>query len=75
LKIHVVQSGNTLWQISQTYGVEINQIVATNQLTNPNQLVVGQALVILEAAGYHIIQSGETLFGLKMHEVCRQNMI
>ena len=55
MKIHVVQSGNSLWQISQLYGVTINQIVAANQLTNANQLVVGQALVIPEAAGYHIV--------------------
>jgi spore germination protein len=64
LKIQVVQPGNTLWQISQTYGVEINQIVAANQLTDPNQLVVGQALVIPEAAGYHIVQSRETLWSI-----------
>jgi spore germination protein len=64
LKIHVVQAGQTLWQISRTYGVEINQIVAANQLTNANQLVVGQVLVIPEAAGYHIIQSGETLWSI-----------
>jgi spore germination protein len=64
VKIHVVQSGNTLWQISQIYGVPINQIVASNQLTNPNQLVLGQALVIPEAAGYHIVESGETLWSI-----------
>ncbi|MCQ6282102.1 LysM peptidoglycan-binding domain-containing protein [Bacillus sp. EB600] len=64
MKIHVVQSGNSLWQISQLYGVTINQIIAANQLTNANQLVVGQALVIPEAAGYHIVQAGEMLWNI-----------
>lgn len=62
--IHVVGVGDTLWRISQRFGVDVNQIVAANQLTNPNQLVVGQALVIPESARYHIIQSGETLWSI-----------
>ncbi len=62
--IHVVQSGDTLWRISQRYGVTTDQIIAANQLPNPNQLVIGQALVIPEIARYHIIQPGESLWGI-----------
>ena len=64
MNIHVVQSGETLWRISQRYGVSINLIVEANQITNPNQLVVGQALVIPEAARFHLIQQGETLWSI-----------
>jgi spore germination protein len=46
VQIHVVQRGETLWLLAQRYGVSANQIVAANALSNPNQLVVGQALVI-----------------------------
>lgn len=60
--IHVVQSGDTLWAISQRYGVSIGQITAANQLTDPNLLVVGQALVIPETARFHIVQTGEVLW-------------
>ena len=62
IQIHVVQRGDTLWAISQRYGVTINQIVQTNQLENPNQLAVGMALVIPMASKTHTVKSGETLW-------------
>lgn len=62
--IHLVQPGDTLWRISQKYGVAIEQIIAANEMTNPNLLVVGQSLVVPTAARYHIIQLGETLWSV-----------
>lgn len=44
--IHTVQTGDTLYAISQQYGVSIQAIVNANGLTNPNDLEVGQQLVI-----------------------------
>lgn len=46
MHIHVVQSGETIWGISQRYRVSMDQIIKSNQLETPNKLVVGQALVI-----------------------------
>ena len=46
VKIHVVSRGETVWSISRIYGMNINQIISTNQLLHPGQLVVGEALVI-----------------------------
>jgi spore germination protein len=60
--IHVVQKGETLWQIANRYKVEVPQIVQTNGLPNPNQLLVGQALVIPTNDTIHIVQSGEALW-------------
>lgn len=60
--IHVVQRGDTLWAISQTYGVPINQIIAANELESPNNLVIGLALVIPTSYIVHIVRSGETLW-------------
>jgi spore germination protein len=62
--IHVVESGETLWLISRRYGVGIDQIVDANQLPNPNQLVVGQALVIPTVDSVHIVRRGENLWGI-----------
>lgn len=45
-RIHVVRSGQSLWDISKTYGVSTNRIAFVNQLKAPAHLVVGQALVI-----------------------------
>ncbi|GAB4273215.1 MAG: hypothetical protein Kow0080_20580 [Candidatus Promineifilaceae bacterium] len=44
--IHTVQTGDTLYAISQKYGVSIQAIVNANGLANPNDLEIGQQLVI-----------------------------
>jgi spore germination protein len=62
--IHVVSSGETLWQIANRYKVNMNSIVDVNELPNPNQLIVGQALVIPAPGTSHTIKSGETLWAL-----------
>jgi murein DD-endopeptidase MepM/ murein hydrolase activator NlpD len=42
----VVAAGDTLGNISQFYGVTIADIVAANNLTDPNVISVGQQLII-----------------------------
>ncbi|RMG89747.1 MAG: LysM peptidoglycan-binding domain-containing protein [Chloroflexi bacterium] len=44
--VHIVQPGETLGSISEFYDVPLDDIVVANNLTNPNFLEVGQALVI-----------------------------
>lgn len=46
MQIYVVKQGDTLWELTQRYGVPMNEIVIANGLETPDQLVVGQALVI-----------------------------
>ncbi|GLB61485.1 LysM peptidoglycan-binding domain-containing protein [Cytobacillus sp. NCCP-133] len=60
--IHVVRSGETLWQIAQRYNVNMNGIIQGNGLENPNRLVIGQSLVIPVPQTTHIVRSGETLW-------------
>ncbi|MGM7636615.1 LysM peptidoglycan-binding domain-containing protein [Bacillus sp. Hm123] len=60
--IHVVKRGETLWNISKRYGVNIAQVIAANGLPNPNQLVIGQSIIIPIAARRHTVQSGESLW-------------
>ena len=43
---HVVQSGESLSEISQQYGVSMQDIMAANDLTDPNTIMVGQRLLI-----------------------------
>lgn len=62
--IHVVRPGESLWQISNYYGVPLAQIIDVNELPNPNQLVVGQALVIPTKNVYYTVKPGDTLFGI-----------
>ena len=69
MQIHVVRRGDTLHSISRTYNININQLIALNQLTNSEQLVVGQTLLIPQPeTNTHLVKSGDTLFGIaKMH--------
>ncbi len=44
--VHTVQAGDTLNRISQQYDVSVDDIMAANNLTDPNIISVGQQLVI-----------------------------
>ncbi|WP_407311561.1 LysM peptidoglycan-binding domain-containing protein [Desulfosporosinus sp. SB140] len=43
---HTVKSGETIWQIAQTYGVTIQSIVDANNIANPNLIYPGTVLLI-----------------------------
>jgi spore germination protein len=81
MQIHVVQHGDSLWTISQRFGINTTSIASANQLSNPNQLVVGQALVIPMADRYHTVQPGESLwviakrYGVSVHDLLQINQI
>lgn len=62
MNIHVVRSGETLWQIANQNAVTVNSIVKINELQNPNQLVIGQSLVIPKPGTTHTVKYGETLW-------------
>jgi murein DD-endopeptidase MepM/ murein hydrolase activator NlpD len=44
--VYVVQPGDTLSSIAARFNVSINDLMAANDMTNPNLLAVGQQLVI-----------------------------
>ncbi|MCB2361579.1 glycosyl hydrolase family 18 protein [Clostridium estertheticum] len=62
--IHVVKSGENLYEISKLYGVPYNKIADDNELTNPDELVVGQTLVILQGTRKHRILPGQSLYSI-----------
>ncbi len=43
---HVVSAGETIESISLRYRVDVNELIALNELANPNQLSVGQELTL-----------------------------
>ena len=45
-QIHIVRRGDTLWNISQRYGVSMWALARANGIYDPNSLYVGQRLVI-----------------------------
>jgi len=62
--IHVVRSGESIYSISRLYGVDPSKIISDNELSNPDQLVVGQTLVILEGTRRHRVAPGQSLFSI-----------
>lgn len=64
MQIHVVQSGQSLFGISQAYSVSMDEIIRVNELPDPNRLVVGQSLVIPIIGSFYWVQSGDTLFSI-----------
>lgn len=81
MQIHVVRSGESLWKISQAYGVSLSEIADANQIPDPERIVVGETLVIPTRGRYHVVQPGETLwrisrdYSVPMDEIIRINQI
>jgi spore germination protein len=64
MQIHVVQPNQSLFGIAQAYGSTVNDIVEANELPNPNNLVVGQSLVIPIVGSFYYVQPGDSLWGI-----------
>lgn len=67
MEIYVVQPGDTLFGIAQRFGVSFVDLLALNQLPNPEQLVVGQAILIPRPPRTPLVYTvvpGDTLFQL-----------
>ncbi len=68
---HTVEKGNTLYNISQTYGVSKEDILKANPTLNTQNIQLGQLLLIpintnQRKSGilYHITKKGETLYSI-----------
>lgn len=79
--IHVVQSGDSLWQIATRYNADIDSIVELNELPNPDQLVIGQSIVIPVPGDSHIVKYGEALwsiaqqYGVSVNAIVQANQL
>ncbi|MFB4168728.1 LysM peptidoglycan-binding domain-containing protein [Virgibacillus sp. JSM 102003] len=64
MQIYVVQQGDTLNAIANTYGANPSDIIDANELDTPNNLVVGQALVIPIVGEFYVVQPGDSLYSI-----------
>ena len=58
--IHTVSRGDSVYLLSQRYQTSVDLIVQANELDQPEDLVVGQALVI--PIDFYTVQPGESLY-------------
>ncbi|WP_449354771.1 LysM peptidoglycan-binding domain-containing protein [Virgibacillus natechei] len=79
MQIHVVEPGDTLYAIATTYNSTVDAISDANELDAPDNLVVGQAIVIPIIGNFYFVQPGDTLssiaqrFGMSYQELAQVN--
>ena len=61
-RVHVVQSGETLFSIAWRYQLDVRELVLWNELENPNLILVGQRLLLTPEglAGTQAANAGQT---------------
>lgn len=64
MQIYVVKSGDELNTIANTYGATTTALIDANELDTPNDLVVGQALVIPIIGQFYFVQPGDSLYSI-----------
>lgn len=81
VQIHIVAPGDSIYSIANIYGIAPNAIIDANELATPNELVVGQALVVPIIGQFYTVQPGDTLtsiahrFNLTAEQVANINNI
>jgi len=76
-RTHIVEAGQSLYNIAQQYQVSVDELVALNSIADERSLQVGQVLIVPDSPInwdtpdneqppliVHVIQAGETLSGL-----------
>ena len=64
MQIHVIKVNETLTTIARSYHTTVQDIIEANELPNPNNLVVGQSIVIPIIGHFYFVQPGDSLFSI-----------
>lgn len=80
-KTYTVQSGDTLSEIAQKFGMSTNALASLNGISNPNVISIGQVLKVTGGARVYTVQSGDALsviaqrLGVSMDHLINMNGI
>lgn len=61
MDIYVVQPGDTLEKIADMYGVTIEKLLLDNELPNPDNLLLGQVIIISYPSETYTVVEGDSL--------------
>ncbi|MGE8207761.1 glycosyl hydrolase family 18 protein [Heyndrickxia sp. NPDC080065] len=64
MQIHVVKPNETLAIIANTYRVPVAELIAANEIPNPDNLVIGQTIVIPIVGSFYWVKQGDSLWGI-----------
>jgi len=74
--VYIVQSGDTLWGISQRFGVSMNDLASKNGIIDPSQLAIGFQLVIPGLEGLQgVLVTSSVPFGESLTTLSRRFQI
>lgn len=59
--IHVVRPNETIHTISEYYKIPVSRLILENGITNPDNLAIGQTIVIVQPETLYTVQRGDTL--------------
>ena len=82
VRIHTIQPGESLWSISRRYGMNLNILMETNQISRGKILRPGQQLVVTNVPGlFRKVRAGETLasicadYDIPLADAMKQNQV
>jgi|SRR5690625_3896091 len=64
MQIYTIRKGDTLSGIADRYGTTADALTTANELDAPNQLVVGQTLVIPIIGQFYFVKPGDSLYSI-----------
>lgn len=64
MTIYVTRPGDTIESIAAEFGVDADRMVIENGIPNPENLVVGQSIIIRYPNTLYQVQAGDTLFSI-----------
>jgi LysM repeat protein len=74
--VYIVQSGDTLWDISQRFGVLMDDLIQVNGIADPGALKAGDQLIIPGLQGIQGILQTETVgFGETLRSLSRRYQV
>lgn len=76
MEIYIVQPNDNINDIAKKFGVSVEKLIRDNEIDNPNELVIGQTIVIVYPKQTYTVKDGDTLESIsKAFEVPQMQLL